>query len=564
MIKRLIFILAFSSVVAVNAQKNEPQVVQNLKTDISYLSSEQLQGRLAGSPQDKMAAEYIAEEFKKAGLKPYNGQTFQTFDIVQLRIATNKTIFELHFPNADTFMKTKMVLFRDFYPVSESGMNDSAFGLTAFCGYGIEAPGLGINSYQNLTDLKGKIFLIMLGFPGDDTAQNSPLAPYADLGSKIETAIKYGAAGVVFTRGGPKADVPKGELQRNAKTYPIPVIFLNKELYPRINMYVKMRTAIAAPSNKAYNVMGYRNNHKKNTIIICAHHDHLGHNEFGNSLYTGKDLQVHNGADDNASGVAAMLQLARTLKGRKYKKNNYLFIGFSGEEMGLLGSKSFLNQNIIPKNSINYVINIDMLGRLDSQSKTLVVNGTGTSSQWEKSIKSVKNDSTVLHIVTSASGLGPSDHASFYLDSIPVLHFFSGQHADYHKPSDDESKINYHGMYLSVNYIQKIVASANKAGKINYIKTKDAAPGRRSFKVTMGVMPDYTYTENGMRIDGVTDGKPAQIAGLQRGDIITKIEGFSINSVQDYMRVLQTLNKGQKIKVEIIRNKETKILEVAL
>lgn len=544
------------------AQQKETEVVKNLKSDISFLASDDMQGRLAGSEEDKRSAEYIARQFAAAGLKPYNGNTFQTFDIIKLRIATNKCRLELHFPSGDSTIATKLVQFRDYYPVSESGMNDSAYGLPVFCGYGIEAPKLGFNSYSSLQgqDLKGKIFLIQLGFPGDDTASpHHPMFAYTAIAEKIRTAISHGAAGVVLIPGSPKAEIPKAELERNAQTFPIPVVFLNKMLLARENMFVKIKTVIGAPKGQAYNVFGYRNNHKKQTIIICAHHDHLGHNEYGNSLYSGKDIQVHNGADDNASGVAAMLQLARTLKGKKY---NYLFVAFSGEELGLLGSKYFLNQNSIDPKSVNYVINIDMLGRLDSSNKTLIINGTGTSPNWDATIAKLKYDSTSIKIVKSASGLGPSDHASFYLDSIPVLHFFSGQHADYHKPSDDESKINYHGMFLSLDLIEKIIAANNKKPKLAFTKTVDAQPGRRSFKVTMGVMPDYTFTGQGMRLDGVSDGKAAAAAGLMRGDIITKIGDFTVGSVQDYMKALQGFEKGQKATVTFLRNGETKTTEV--
>jgi len=562
-LKYSIIALLYSLCNFANAQKLESEIVKNLKTDITYLSTDAMQGRLAGSPEDKLAAEYIADQFKKAGLTPYNGLAFQTFDIVQFRIATSKSKFEFHFKNGDSSDVTKLTLFKEYFPLNESGMNDSIFALPVHCGFGIDAPSLGLNSYTGLGDIKGKIFIISLGFPGDDTAKKSPLIPFAEISAKIQAAIAHGAAGIVFTPGSPMAEKPKGELQRNAKTYPMPIVYMDKIFYPLNNMYVKMVTSVGAPTNKAYNVFGYRNNHKKNTVIICAHHDHLGHNEFNNSLYSGPEA-IHNGADDNASGVAAMLQLAKNLKGKKYKKNNYLFIGFSGEELGLLGSKFFLQQNIISKNKINYAINIDMLGRLDSQSKTLVISGTGTSPVWHKSLSKIKNDSNILRIVTSASGLGPSDHASFYLDSIPVLHFFSGQHSDYHKPSDDENKINYHGIYLSLNIIQQMVSNTNKSGKIKFTKTKDVQPGRKSFKVTMGVMPDYTYTGAGMRLDGISDGKPAMKAGLQRGDILTKIGNYPVNSVQDYMKALQTFDKGMTIQVQYTRNGENKTVEVLL
>ena len=288
MISRIfIFTVSIFSLGHAFGQMVDNNTKSNFKTDITYLASDQMQGRLAGSPQDKESSDYIAEQFKKAGLTPFNGQTFQTFDITQFRIATSKTLFQFHFPSGDTTLKTSLVLFRDFYPISESGMNDSVYAAPVYCGYGIHAPSLNFDSYGKLTDLKGKVFVISTGFPGDDSAPHGPMEPFAEISTKIKTAIENGATGIVFIPGSPSAEVPKGDLDRNAKTFPIPIIYLKKQFFPRFNMFLKIKTVVGAPQAKAYNVMGYKNNKKKHTIIICAHHDHLGHNEYNNSLYTG-------------------------------------------------------------------------------------------------------------------------------------------------------------------------------------------------------------------------------------------------------------------------------------
>ena len=536
-------------------------VQERLKKDITYLSSDALEGRLAGSPGEKLSADYIAAEMAKAGLEPLNGKSFQTFDIVQLRLATNKCIFEMYMGDGTEF-KHRFILNQEYYPISESVNKDSVNAELIYMGHGIEAPTLGVNDYASLTEQrKGKIFIITLGFPGDDTASHSPLEAFASISSKITLAKNYGATGIIFIPGTAKAEIPKGELARNAQTFGIPVVYFKKQLPPVVQMRAILKTEIAAPTSSAINVLGFKNNHKKRTIIICAHHDHLGYNEYNNSLYSGPQA-IHNGADDNASGVAAMLELARELKGKKYKKNNYLFIAFSGEELGLLGSKYFINNLPIAKESINYVINIDMLGRLDSSKRTLLIYGTGTSPQWESTLSKVKPDSTLIKIQTSASGLGPSDHASFYLADIPVLHFFTGQHADYHKPSDDENKINYSGMEASIHVIHDMVLNTNKAGKLKFTKTKDVQPGRSGFKVTMGIMPDYAFTGNGLRVDAVTEGKPGFIAGLQKGDIVTKMGSWNISNVQDYMKALGQMEKGQTVEITVLRGSETKTLNV--
>jgi aminopeptidase YwaD len=523
---------------------------EHFKNDILFLANDALQGRVTGSPGEKMSAEFIASEFKDAGLTQLNGSPYQTFQIIQLRLATTKC--DLSMSMGDRGMKA--ILNTDYYPISPTGNNDSCSSTLVDCGYGLYSDSLKRDDFAPLgKDIKGKIFIIRLGFPGDTEDPSNPLAKVADVNNKISSAMKYGPAGILFIPGSSSAEVPSGELKRNATTFPIPIFYMKRSMGPMPGMTITMKSIIATPKATGYNVLGYRNNHKKNTVIVCAHHDHLGYNEYGNSLYTGPQA-IHNGADDNASGVAAMLQLARSLKGKKFKKNNYLFIAFSGEELGLIGSKFFTANPAISLKKINYVVNIDMLGRLDSVQRTLIINGVGTSPSWTKTLPKIKIDTGLIKITTTSSGLGPSDHASFYLENIPVLHFFSGQHSDYHKPSDDENKINYDGMCHSYDVIRQFIAVNNKSGKLTFTKTKDIAPGRSNFKVTLGVMPDYAFSGKGMRLDGVTEGKPAFKAGLIRGDIITKLGETDISGVEDYMRALGKLNKGEKAKVDFNRN----------
>ncbi|MCB0593081.1 MAG: M28 family peptidase, partial [Phaeodactylibacter sp.] len=230
---------------------------------------------------------------------------------------------------------------------------------------------------------------------------------------------------------------------------------------------------------------------------IGAHYDHLGHGIMG-SLYAG-DPAIHNGADDNASGVAALLRIAEELKKGRAKNNNYLFMGFSGEEMGLFGSKYFANNPTINLGKVNYMLNMDMVGRLNEE-KVLAVNGAGTSPAWKEAIENLSIGG--IQAKTTDSGIGPSDHTSFYLKDLPVLHFFTGQHTDYHKPSDDAELVNYKGLMLVTDYILALIDELDGAGKLAFTKTKDEDEGKRAaaFKVTLGVMPDYVYQGEGMRI----------------------------------------------------------------
>lgn len=306
----------------------------------------------------------------------------------------------------------------------------------------------------------------------------------------------------------------------------------------------------------ANNIIGYLNNRAANTIIIGAHYDHLGLGDNGSSLEANPKGKIHNGADDNASGVAGLIELAYYFQKNKLKeKYNFLFIAFSGEELGLYGSKYFTENPTIDLSAVNYMINLDMIGRLDPATKALAVSGTGTSAVWENEIK--KLSTSDLNIKTDSAGVGPSDHTSFYLKNIPVLHFFTGSHSDYHKPSDDFKKINFAGEKTVLQFIIKLVEDLDSTPKLAFLPTKNKSMGSaRTFKVTMGVMPSYTSSEEGLKIDGVTDGKPAQKAGILTGDLIVQIGELPIKDIQAYMDALGKFEKGQTVPVKVKRNNE--------
>ena len=298
------------------------------------------------------------------------------------------------------------------------------------------------------------------------------------------------------------------------------------------------------------NVIGFLDNTAENTIVIGAHYDHLGYGGEG-SLYKDSIKAVHNGADDNASGVAVMLHLATILKD-KNTNNNYLFIAFSGEEMGLLGSNYFVKNPTIDTKKISYMINMDMVGRMKKDT-TLAVYGTGTSPIFKQVLKS-HNDN--FKLIQHESGVGPSDHTSFYLADIPVLHFFTGQHEDYHKPSDDAEKLNYEGMELISDYIFDIISNLNNQKKLAFRKTKNESENTPRFKVGLGVIPDYLFDGKGMRIDGISENKPAQKAGLTKGDIVIKLGDSLVVNMMSYMRALSVFDKGDTTKVIVKRDEK--------
>ncbi len=320
----------------------------------------------------------------------------------------------------------------------------------------------------------------------------------------------------------------------------------------RYNSSVNPHGAAAtnAKPTSARNVIGYIDNGAEHTVAIGAHYDHLGYGGFG-SLYTGEPA-IHNGADDNASGVAMMISLAEWLNNSKLKKNNYLFIAFSGEEAGLMGSNYFVKNATVPIHTINYMINMDMVGRL-REDNSLSVSATGTSPEWENSLNANNTDS--LALVFDKSGHGPSDFSSFCNKGIPALSFFTGQHSDYHKPSDDVEHINPEGIMLIYSLIQRIITDKNDEGKLSFLNTQaPEKPGRSSFTVTLGVMPDYLYDGQGMRLDGILGGRVAEKYGIESGDIIIKMGKMDVEDVYGYMEALGTYQKGDKAKVTLLRN----------
>jgi len=303
------------------------------------------------------------------------------------------------------------------------------------------------------------------------------------------------------------------------------------------------------------NVVGYIDNKQQQTIIIGAHYDHLGYGYFG-SLHDG-EKEVHNGADDNASGVSILINLANSLT--DIKNYNYLLIAFSGEEHGLFGSSYYAKNPTIDLEKVRFMVNFDMVGRLNKEN-TLALNGIGTSSKWEDLINDANKFDFKLK--TTESGIGPSDHTSFYLQDIPVIHLFTGQHEDYHKPSDDVEKINFNGMYKIHEYVKEIIVKSIEIDDFDFQKTKSDTTTAPRFKVTLGVMPDYLFDGKGMRIDGVSKGKTAEKFGILKGDIVVKIGDIDVNDMMGYMKGLSKFEKGNSTVVKI--NRQGKIIDIPI
>lgn len=312
--------------------------------------------------------------------------------------------------------------------------------------------------------------------------------------------------------------------------------------------------------NTANNVVGYLNNKAPYTIVIGAHYDHLGLGHDHNSMDANPEGKIHNGADDNASGTTGVIELANYFSNnKKTEPFNILFICFSGEELGLLGSKKYCEDPDIDLKSINYMINMDMIGRLNDSTKKVLVYGVGTSPVWVPLLDSLKSE---FKIIKDSSGIGPSDQTSFYLKDIPVLHFFTGQHSDYHKPSDDIEKVNYKGEAAVLDYIISTIEKTFLYPKLTFLKTRSPESSKAGFRVSMGIMPDYTFEGEGLHVDGVSDGKPAAKAGLQKDDIVVRLGTQKIKNIQDYMKALSSFKKGDTTEVEVMRDSKKLVLPI--
>ncbi len=307
-------------------------------------------------------------------------------------------------------------------------------------------------------------------------------------------------------------------------------------------------TNFLGPEISGRNIIGFIDNRAKSNIIIGAHYDHLGWGDEG-SLHAGEPM-IHNGADDNASGIAALLYLAEKLS-KKSQDHNYIFIAFTGEEKGLLGSNYFVNNPSFDLNKTSFMVNMDMVGRLDDE-RRMAIYGVGTSPSFIPAINRINDPH--FQFKFDSSGIGPSDHTSFYLNDIPVLHFFTGQHAQYHKPTDDVELINFDGLNDISHFIYKMIISLDGENKVKFTKTKEKENTQLGFKVTLGIIPDYLYSDTGLKIDGVKEDRPAGNAGMLKGDVIIEMGELIIHNIDDYMNALNQFNKGDEITIKIIRN----------
>jgi hypothetical protein len=550
--------LLFSPVFAAAQLMSDQDAKDQMKYDVQYLASDQLEGREAGTKGERMAADYLVQKFGGMGLMPYGDSTtyLQKFTFAAPPVAGPKCHLQL----GRKILKPG----EDFYPIDLSATSQVR-GKVMKCGYGIAAPELNYNDFDGL-QLKDRCAAISIGSP-DGIHPHSKYLAHHDLRGRIEKAIELGAVAVILYNDDATAEPPSQEMSPKVQPVSVPVVFLKGDKAKDMLLDgdpVVINMDIVREQRTAMNVVGMVDNGKPDVVVIGAHFDHLGYGGEG-SLYVG-DPAIHNGADDNASGVATMMQIARDLREMdEARGNDYLFIAFSGEEKGLYGSNWWTKHPTVPLDRITYMINLDMVGRLDTL-RHLAIYGTGTSPKWDSVLTVLRRPARpkdrrdpapvdTFTIKMNPEGVGPSDHTSFYLQDIPVLHFFTGQHADYHKPSDDEDKINYAGMLDVARFIEHVITAVNAGPKLAFTKTADAdTASAPRFTVTMGVMPDYMFSGKGMAIDGVHEGKPAANAGLKKGDVVIKLGDVEVSDMNSYMKALGMLKKGDRTKVTVLRD----------
>jgi hypothetical protein len=668
----LILAIAITSVAQQKRADEAAPSVERLRAHVSYLASDKLEGRKTGSPGADMAAEYVAGEFARYGLRRSIGRDLPGMSILETRSPhrymqefpfvagvepgkNNSMLFTPHMTASNMAataqttnsgeltdatkgeLRTKSLDLRlgeDWMPLGFSSNARIEFLGAVFVGYGIKVDEIHYDDYAD-AQVNGRIAIAFEGTPDGDNPHGH-FAQYSNVRWKAIAARNSGATAlVIIAREENFKDDRLSQLSydNSSGEAGLPVVVISRQAAQRIfeagglapvanmekaaqeivaalaqptvaekrkhasmplqNVTLTIATDIVRRNAPAYNVVGILDGSdpvlKNETIVIGAHYDHLGR---GEGSLAPREGDIHHGADDNASGVAGMLELARIFSAdRKNLKRTLVFIAFSGEEEGLLGSNFYVNHPLVPLGQTVAMINMDMIGRM--KENKLIIGGVGTSSEWRTwiGLTNLNDDSNAKHVGTPQSltitnkesrvtgtinltqhfaltlnedGYGPSDHSSFYSKQVPVLFFFTGTHDDYHKPSDTADKLNYEDEARVVSFIMSIVRSIDaSAQRPAYTVAKSESQGRSmGFRVYLGTIPNYAESNDGLRLDGVRDDSPASKAGLKAGDRITRMAGREVRNVYDYTYALGEMKAGEVYEVEIVRGTETLKLKI--
>jgi hypothetical protein len=564
-----------------------------LRRDVTFLASKECEGRGVSTQGINRAADYIRAEFEKAGLKPVsdNPGYYQPF--------TMNGPSKLQSPNTLTLtgplgQRIELVLDRDFRPMGLSGAGQVGAPVV-FVGYGCAAKGIGYDDYQGV-DVAGKIVLMLRRTPRADNAHlpfDGPAAGrHAALQTKVVNADLHKAAAVLlvndlgsaaagdtlmpfsYTATASAGKAPAVQIKRSVAEMMLPAGLrlrdleadIDRDLQPRSfpleGWRADLQVSVQRTTIPVKNVIGSIEGAgplAREVVVVGAHYDHLGYGGPG-SLAKGS-TDIHHGADDNASGTTCLLELARRFgqeAPRLTNRRRLVFIAFSAEESGLLGSDHYCKNPIFPLADTVAMFNLDMVGRLrpdkETQKDRLIVHGTGTAKTFDRVLDELnrKHDFKLQKV---ASGIGPSDHASFYTRGVPVLFFFTGEHSDYHRPSDTADKINVPGMRKIVGLAEDVLRYlATVEERPQYVKVAGGPTTPMGNVPRIGIRPDYGDDQEGVLLGGVTEGGPAARAGLKEGDRIVEVAGKPVKNLEAYMVLISGHKKGEPLELGIVRD----------
>ncbi|MGE5235355.1 MAG: M20/M25/M40 family metallo-hydrolase [Acidobacteriota bacterium] len=584
-------VAAVALALALPVAGRDSSVAHRLSDDVHYLAAPALEGRFSGSTGARVAADFIAARFRELGLAPAGdtGTYFQTFSFIASVTPGPANRLAFRFPKAEAPARPEA----DFRPLAFSS-SGTATGEVVFAGYGIRSKDLGYDDYAGL-DVKGKVVLVLrFGPDGDDPA--SRFQPYMALRRKASEARDQGAVALLVATGpvGAKDVAPiRISFDASFADSGLPVLgistplaeslfrghgFTLADLQQRINerkepasrplgVEATLTADVVQQRATAVNVLATLSGsdpiRKGEYVVVGGHYDHLGYGGEGSGSLTPDVKAIHPGADDNASGTAGLLEIARELAARPPERS-LLFAAFAGEEEGLLGSAHLVQHSPVAKEDIVAMINLDMVGR-PKPGPALTLGGFATAKEWPGLIEKL-NSNYHLKITTNKGGFGASDQSSFYAADIPVLFFFTGAHEDYHKPSDTADKLDYAGMTEVVRFAADATRRvADLASRPTFERVADEGAGeRRGFRVRTGVIPEYGYEGPGVKLSGVRGGSPADKAGLAAGDIVVRFGDREIRNIYDYMYALGDHQPGESVVLTVKRGNETKQLAVTL
>lgn len=514
------------------AVKEADDLVQKqLRADVAYLAADNMDGRLSGTNGEMLAGIYIQKRMTMIGLLPYGKSYTRSFKFDR----GTELSPDIRFSINNKFISVP----EDAFPANFStGGKDENYVLPE----SKEANNPWVVSlYESEMEARDPQF-------------NWEKESY----KRAKFAVEHGATSVLFYDKFGIGHFPQYKNQLfSGEKLNVPVLFLTKKTYDafiagmNVMQPLLINIVFKKITKSGTNVMGFINNNANQTVIIAAHYDHIGNgSDFSDNKQPIKE--IYNGANDNASGVAAMLAIAEKLKQSPEKKFNYLFIAFSAEEYGAAGSKAFVKASDFVKGNIAYMVNLDMVGRL-TPAKQLWVNGIGSSLSWGPLLNSIDNG---LKLIKDSTAVVPSDEASFYAIGISVLSFSSGPNEDYHKSGDIISKINFVGEKDVVNYVFNVIQGMNDLPSplfTTYQAAKAYQAENDQEKAVLGIMPDYKYDKEGVKVDGIIVGKPASKAGVLQGDIIMQIANYKITTMDSYKDAMTKFKVGDQVKLKLKR-----------